>query len=85
MYYHAATADGLQRRNNERPFVLSRAFFAGTQRVGPIWTGDNAADWVGFCSRLNTPGTHTSPARSQLTQRLKLQDDELLFYDELLL
>jgi alpha 1,3-glucosidase len=45
MYYHAATADGIRRRNDERPFVLSRAFFAGTQRVGPIWTGDNAADW----------------------------------------
>jgi alpha 1,3-glucosidase len=45
MSYHAATADGIKRRNNERPFVLSRAFFAGTQRVGPIWTGDNKADW----------------------------------------
>ena len=45
MYYHAATAEGVARRNGERPFVLSRAFFAGTQRVGPIWTGDNAADW----------------------------------------
>ena len=45
MYYHAATAEGIARRNDERPFVLSRAFFAGTQRIGPIWTGDNAADW----------------------------------------
>jgi len=47
MYYHLATADGLRTRGPEpdRPFVLSRAFFAGTQRVGPIWTGDNAADW----------------------------------------
>ncbi|OUS47026.1 glycosyl hydrolases family 31-domain-containing protein [Ostreococcus tauri] len=46
MYYHMATAEGLKRRNDgNRPFVLSRAFFAGTQRVGPIWTGDNAADW----------------------------------------
>jgi len=46
MYYHAATAAGIEKRNDgERPFVLSRAFFAGTQRVGPIWTGDNAADW----------------------------------------
>eukprot|EP00475_Leptophrys_vorax_P017022 TRINITY_DN23539_c0_g5_i1.p1 TRINITY_DN23539_c0_g5~~TRINITY_DN23539_c0_g5_i1.p1 ORF type:complete len:429 (-),score=-0.63 TRINITY_DN23539_c0_g5_i1:246-1418(-) len=43
-----ATADGLRRRNpgaDDRPFVLSRAAFAGTQRVGPIWTGDNTADW----------------------------------------
>ena len=46
MYYHMATAEGLKRRNDgNRPFVLSRAFFAGTQRVGPIWTGDNKADW----------------------------------------
>jgi alpha 1,3-glucosidase len=28
-----------------RPFVLSRAFFAGSQRFGAIWTGDNKADW----------------------------------------
>lgn len=24
-----------------RPFVLSRAFYAGSQRYGAIWTGDN--------------------------------------------
>ncbi|KDD74332.1 glycosyl hydrolase, partial [Helicosporidium sp. ATCC 50920] len=52
MLYHSATVDGLQRRgrsvhpaHGDRPFVLSRAFFAGTQRLGPIWTGDNAATW----------------------------------------
>ncbi len=28
-----------------RPFVLSRSFFAGSQRFGAIWTGDNAARW----------------------------------------
>ncbi|KAF5834709.1 glycosyl hydrolases family 31-domain-containing protein [Dunaliella salina] len=50
--YHQATADGLYRRgyqthgpDGDRPFVLSRAFFPGTQRVGPIWTGDNFAKW----------------------------------------
>lgn len=32
--------------SGDRPFVLSRAFFSGTQRVGPIWTGDNAAEWA---------------------------------------
>jgi alpha 1,3-glucosidase len=34
MFMHMATAQGLVRRNkgeNQRPFVLSRAFFAGTQ------------------------------------------------------
>lgn len=28
-----------------RPFILSRSFFAGTQRYGAIWTGDNEAKW----------------------------------------
>ena len=31
--------------DGDRPFVLSRAFFAGSQAIGPIWTGDNTADW----------------------------------------
>ncbi|KFM25547.1 Neutral alpha-glucosidase AB [Auxenochlorella protothecoides] len=54
LFYHMATASGLRRRgykevdtvSGDRPFVLSRAFFSGTQRVGPIWTGDNAAEWA---------------------------------------
>ena len=29
----------------QRPFVLSRAFWAGSQRYGAIWTGDNAGTW----------------------------------------
>ena len=53
-FYHMASADGHLKRgyspefdspDGDRPFVLSRAFFAGSQRIGPIWTGDNAADW----------------------------------------
>lgn len=43
-----ATDQGLRERNeghNQRPFVLSRAAFAGTQRYGAIWTGDNTGDW----------------------------------------
>jgi len=46
-YQQMATAEGLTRRSSpaKRPFVLSRAFFAGTQRVGAIWTGDNSAEW----------------------------------------
>jgi len=36
----------LMRSNNKlRPFVLSRSFFAGSQRFGAVWTGDNNADW----------------------------------------
>ncbi|CAO3661753.1 unnamed protein product [Umbelopsis ramanniana] len=45
--YHGSTAQGLEQRTNvpKRPFVLSRAFYAGTQRFGSIWTGDNMAQW----------------------------------------
>lgn len=46
-YQHMATVDGLITRSggSERPFVLSRSFFAGSQRLGAIWTGDNVASW----------------------------------------
>lgn len=30
---------------DKRPFVLSRSFYAGSQRWGAIWTGDNACLW----------------------------------------
>jgi alpha 1,3-glucosidase len=44
---HRSTYEGhlLRSDGTDRPFVLSRAFFAGTQRYGPIWTGDNMAEW----------------------------------------
>ncbi|XP_055368276.1 neutral alpha-glucosidase AB isoform X3 [Betta splendens] len=47
LYVHRATAEGLIQRSGgtERPFVLTRAFFAGSQRYGAVWTGDNAAEW----------------------------------------
>ncbi|KAM4542719.1 neutral alpha-glucosidase C [Odontesthes bonariensis] len=46
-YQHMATVEGLTTRSGglERPFVLSRSFFAGSQRLGAIWTGDNVASW----------------------------------------
>jgi len=45
-YFHMGSVQGLLNRGGiDRPFVLSRAFFAGTQKVGAIWTGDNTADW----------------------------------------
>lgn len=31
--------------NTQRPFVLTRSFFAGSQAYGAIWTGDNQAEW----------------------------------------
>lgn len=48
MLFHKSTSEGLIVRNsnkNERPFVLSRSFFAGSQKYGAIWTGDNEASW----------------------------------------
>lgn len=48
MLFQRSTSEGLLRRNegeNIRPFVLSRSFFAGSQRYGAIWTGDNEAKW----------------------------------------
>ena len=40
------TYDGmLTLRPNERPFVMTRASFAGGQRYAVTWTGDNSATW----------------------------------------
>ncbi len=41
-----ATYEGLLRIHpNERPFVLTRAAFAGAERYAATWTGDNSATW----------------------------------------
>ncbi|KAJ3083849.1 hypothetical protein HK102_000853, partial [Quaeritorhiza haematococci] len=47
MLQHRSTFEGhlLRSENNDRPFVLSRSFFIGSQKYGPIWTGDNVATW----------------------------------------
>ncbi|KAL2891098.1 Glucosidase 2 subunit alpha [Ceratocystis lukuohia] len=48
MTLHNATQLGMQARKKDearRPFVLTRSFFAGSQRLGAMWTGDNQADW----------------------------------------
>eukprot|EP00968_Pinguiococcus_pyrenoidosus_P002054 scaffold109_cov252-Pinguiococcus_pyrenoidosus.AAC.39 len=48
LYLHMATSRGLTLRSpqkDQRPFVLSRAFYGGSQKYGAIWTGDNMAQW----------------------------------------
>jgi mannosyl-oligosaccharide alpha-1,3-glucosidase len=46
--FHNATYHALiERKKGEirRPFVLTRSFYAGSQRTAAMWTGDNQADW----------------------------------------
>jgi len=50
-----ATFDGLSRlRPNQRPFVLTRASFAGGQRYAAVWTGDSTSDWSSLRQSLST-------------------------------
>ena len=44
-----STYEGLRRlRPNDRPFVLTRATFAGGQRYSAVWPGDNISTWEHF-------------------------------------
>lgn len=41
-----ATYEGLKKlRPADRPFVLTRAAYAGIQKYSAVWTGDNATSW----------------------------------------
>ncbi|KAH7033492.1 family 31 glycosyl hydrolase [Microdochium trichocladiopsis] len=48
MTFHNATYTALLSREKgelRRPFVLTRSFYSGSQRLGAMWTGDNQASW----------------------------------------
>lgn len=64
-----ATYEGLlQSLNGRRPFVLTRAGFAGIQRYGAVWTGDNRSFWehlqmlIPMCLNLGLSGVPISGA-----------------------
>jgi alpha-glucosidase len=42
---HATYEGMLKVRPDSRPFVLTRAGFAGAQRYGATWNGDNSSSW----------------------------------------
>jgi alpha-glucosidase len=54
MQNERATFDGLKKLNPDlRPMVLTRASYAGGQRYGATWTGDNSSTWNHL--RMTTP------------------------------
>ena len=57
-----ATSIGIQKLTNERPFVLTRAGYAGIQKYAAVWTGDNRSFWehlamtIPMCLNLGLSG-----------------------------
>lgn len=58
-----ATTDGLKKLKPEkRPFLVTRATYAGGQRFAAVWTGDNLSTWEHLqignrqCQRLSASG-----------------------------
>jgi alpha-glucosidase len=44
-YMSKATFEGLIKHGTKRPFVITRACYAGTQKYSTVWTGDNQSLW----------------------------------------
>ncbi|MDU4935191.1 MAG: glycoside hydrolase family 31 protein [Peptostreptococcaceae bacterium] len=40
-----STYEGIKKYTNKRPFVITRACYAGTQKYSTVWTGDNQSTW----------------------------------------
>ncbi len=58
-----ATYEGMKKQlDNKRPFLLTRAGFAGVQRYSAVWTGDNRSFWehlelsLPMCMNLGVSG-----------------------------
>ncbi|CAH6722189.1 glucosidase 2 subunit alpha [[Candida] jaroonii] len=49
MKFHEITYDSLIKRQQEttrqRPFILTRSYFSGSQKTAAMWTGDNMSKW----------------------------------------
>lgn len=45
-YMAEATYEGLKKYDKRRPFVITRACYAGTQKFSTAWTGDNHSIWA---------------------------------------
>ncbi len=45
-YMAKATYEGMKKYDKRRPFVITRACFAGSQKYTTAWTGDNHSLWV---------------------------------------
>lgn len=41
-----ATYQGLKKATGRRPYVITRAAYAGTQKYATVWTGDNQSLWL---------------------------------------
>jgi alpha 1,3-glucosidase len=51
--YHALLSRSkAEEKSPRRPFVLTRSFFPGSQRLGAMWTGDNLAEWSHLAAAL---------------------------------
>lgn len=44
-YQAMLSRDKEEDKHPVRPFILTRSFYAGSQRMGAMWTGDNQANW----------------------------------------
>ena len=44
-YMSKSTYEGIKEHTGKRPFVITRACYAGTQKYSTVWTGDNQSLW----------------------------------------